>query len=502
MRMPPVSNSFNQEEAFTEAAESWDLDQLYRDLSIAKGKRLTRVERQYLRGLLCYFSPNEIAEQLHVASDTVRNYLSKGLYRYIEELLIQRGSDITRVKDWSRVPQLLERLGYRLTSSPADLSDAQNTTDAATSAQLRHEVSPSEVSPTSQELASGIQTQASTSGQIIDGIPDVPVFYGREAELRELNTLVVEQRCRLIAVLGIGGIGKTALVAKFVNERLAADRSEAADAVVWRSLRTRLPIERFLQDLLNTLTPAATIPTDLSSQLSELLHYMAQHRLLLIIEDVQLILQSGELAGRYEPEFEGYGELFRRIAETPHQSCVILTSWEKPSEVSMLEGGARPVRSLNVGGMGDDARAILSEKNLQNPELWNELLICYRGNPLALSIIATTIQELFGGSVDVFLSQSTLFLGDFTYLLHQQFNRLSLLERNVMSWLAEKGTPVTLVQLRQGIEADIALSDLLKVLESLGRRSLMDKVRSNDEILFTLQPMVMKYVKRNHPLKR
>ncbi len=43
---------------------------------------------------------------------------------------------------------------------------------------------------------------------------DVSVFYGRAAELVKLEQWVVQQRCRLVAILGIGGIGKTALSVK------------------------------------------------------------------------------------------------------------------------------------------------------------------------------------------------------------------------------------------------------------------------------------------------
>jgi hypothetical protein len=41
---------------------------------------------------------------------------------------------------------------------------------------------------------------------------DVPSFYDREAELATLMRWVVEERCRLVSMLGLGGIGKSALV--------------------------------------------------------------------------------------------------------------------------------------------------------------------------------------------------------------------------------------------------------------------------------------------------
>ncbi|MEL6320530.1 MAG: NB-ARC domain-containing protein [Cyanobacteria bacterium J06626_14] len=486
-----ADHSHSPEEAFSEATHHWNLEKLYIDLADAKRKGLTRVEKQYLRGLLCHYSPNEIAEQLHVAGDTVRNYLSKGLYRYIEELLIQHGSDTIKVKDWSRVPQLLEGSGYRIHSGantrteqapahqqPSDQSSQSNDSDQLDTTQPTNE--PSNHTPSSEEV-------------LIYGIPDVPVFYGREAELQQLQTMIQHDRCRLITLLGIGGIGKTTLAAQ-----LSTQVSQEFDCVIWRSLRTGLDINVLLNDVLQLLQPEITTPNHLDAQLSSLVTHLTDHRCLIVLEDMQLVLQGGALAGQYQPSYEGYGELLTRIAETSHQSCLLLTSWEKPREVSVLEGDAHPVRSLKIKGLGSDARDLLNEKGLSNPELWDELIVSYRGNPLALKIIATTIQELFGGSVADFLNQGTLFLGDFMHLLTQQFKRLSPLEKDVMSWFATTGEPATLPQLRTGIQAEVALSDLINVLESLGRRSLMDKVTVNNEVLFTLQPMVMKYVRRHH----
>jgi hypothetical protein len=477
-----VNHSHSTDEAFSEAAHHWNLERLYIDLAEAKRKGLTRVEKQYLRGLLCHYSPNEIAEQLHVAGDTVRNYLSKGLYRYIEELLIRQGSDTTKVKDWSRVPPLLENSGYRLQTDEGDRPATARSP----------EPSPSTAAASSSPSVSATAVSAAPA-ILIDGVPDVPVFYGRETEVQQLQRWIRSDACRLITLLGIGGIGKTTLAAQ-----VAATLTDDFEVMIWRSLRTGLSVDVFLSDLLSTLQPDLKIPEHLDTQLGSLMTYLTDHRCLIVLEDMQLALQGGELAGQYHPSYEGYGAFLNRIAETPHQSCLLLTSWEKPREVSVLEGDAYPVRSLKIKGLGNDARLILEEKGLSNPELWDELMMSYRGNPLALKIIATTIQELFGGDVADFLNQGTLFLGDFTHLLTQQFGRLSPLEQDVMGWLAQTGKPATLPQLRKGIESDVNLSDLLNVLESLSRRSLMEKVTNTNEMRFTLQPMVMKYVKRHH----
>ena len=62
--------------------------------------------------------------------------------------------------------------------------------------------------------------------------PDVASFYGREWELDLLSEWVVEERCRVVSVLGQGGIGKSALATK-VMHRVAKD----FEVVIWRSLR-------------------------------------------------------------------------------------------------------------------------------------------------------------------------------------------------------------------------------------------------------------------------
>ncbi len=104
-------------ELFAEAANNWDLEKLYKALAEAKRKMaprsrrgLTETEKLYLRGLLCDYSPAEIARQLHQSTKGVEVYVSKTLYQYLKNL-----ADVPNEKmgSWRDIHDLLENAGYK-----------------------------------------------------------------------------------------------------------------------------------------------------------------------------------------------------------------------------------------------------------------------------------------------------------------------------------------------------------------------------------------------------
>jgi WD40 repeat protein len=346
-------------------------------------------------------------------------------------------------------------------------------------------------SPTPLEPAPCIETLSALCdwGEAIDS----SIFYGRTEELETLQQWLLNDRCNLIAILGMGGIGKTALVTK-LSQQVQTD----FNFVFWRSLRNAPPLNTILSELIQFLSQQqeTQLPESIESIISSLLVYLRQNRCLIVLDNVESIFQRGTTAGSYRPGYEGYGTLFQSIGEAQHQSCLLLTSREKPREVALLDGALRPVRSLLLKGLtAQEGQQIFVERNCFgiNTQEWHQLFQYYAGNPLALQIVAAATQEIFAGNMAEALSyiqEGMLGFRDITDLLDRQFESLSSGEQRVMYWLAINRDPVLLTELQEDLISPAQIPDLLHAVQSLGHRSLIER----SEKYFSLQPVILEYV--------
>ncbi|KAF3883850.1 MULTISPECIES: WD40 domain-containing protein [Nostocales] len=327
-----------------------------------------------------------------------------------------------------------------------------------------------------------------------DEAPDVSTFYGREEELNTIKRWVVQENCRLITVLGMGGIGKTTLCVKLAQQILDMQDTRS---VIWRSLRNAPSPEDILAELIQFLSrqQETILPDGLDNRILLLLKYLRSSHCLLILDNAESILLSGDRTGRYRVGYEGYDQLLRCVAETSHQSCLILTSREKPQGLAKYEGDSLPVRSLQLTGLPEtEGRELFRAKGkfTGSETQWQALISRYGGNPLALKIVASSIRDFFDGSISQFLeiSQQGIFIfDDIRDLLNQQFHRLSTLERDIMFWIAINREPVSLSDLQTDFVTHVPPRELLESLSSLQRRSFIEKTDGG----FTQQPVVMEY---------
>ena len=319
----------------------------------------------------------------------------------------------------------------------------------------------------------------------------VPAFYGRKWELDLLTEWIVDERCRVVSVIGLGGIGKSALAVHLMHEL-----AERFEAVIWRSLRDRPSWDALLDSLLQVVAPQGLSKVDASidHRQSILLEYMRSHRSLLLLDNLESVMEAGESSGHLLPGYEGFGRFLRLSAETEHQSCVLLTSREKPIDLMAQEGNKSPVRALRLARLDlDSCELLLRDKDVMGTASERARLIeAYTGNPLALKIVAQTVIELFDGEIAPFLEQGELIYGGVRELLNAQFVRLSALEQSVLLWLAILREPATLDELETVLVSPVPRGQLLESVDALRRRSLIESGQQRGS--FTLQSVVLEYV--------
>ncbi|MEG4440647.1 NB-ARC domain-containing protein [Microcoleus sp. AT9_B5] len=322
--------------------------------------------------------------------------------------------------------------------------------------------------------------------------PTLKTFYNYpNSPLTALETWILEQNCRLLTITGMAGTGKSAIA-----RHLIPQIQTQFDRIIWLSLRTSGPLETTLKTLIQFLSnqPEINIPANTDDQLSILIETLRENRCLIILDDVQQILSSGQLAGNYKPGYENYGTLFKLIGEIPHNSCLILNSWEPPSDILTFTDDNSAVCLLQLTGLGEAATEILRQKGLLDEEAWPDLINLYQGNPLWLKLVAQTINNLFGGRVSQYLSYQPVFLGDeLTPILQQHYQRLSEIEKQAISQLSNEIEPVSFTQWMAKCQG--SQGELCKAIQSLARRGMIEKLNGETETVFTIPPVLKQYVK-------
>ncbi|WP_052055406.1 NB-ARC domain-containing protein [Myxosarcina sp. GI1] len=321
---------------------------------------------------------------------------------------------------------------------------------------------------------------------------DLSNFYGRNTELLKLKQWLVKDRCRLVTLYGMGGVGKTSLSIKLINQI-----KEEFDCVVFISLKEFLLFEEFLSKLLqafigNNKSLFINSSKNIKDCFLDLIDYLRQHRCLIVLDDVEATMQVENYCGCYQETYKEFGHLIKNIGEIEHHSCFLLISRELPCEAAILEGNTLPIRCFKLKGLKEhEARKIFREKEIFGTITEENFVIkSYSGNPFALKTIALTIKNDHSGNFSNFLQQEYILCSEIEELLSQQYKRLSPLEKAICKNLSNFNKSLSVLQIQKNFLFLATFTETMICLESLFKRSLV----VNKMGLFSCEPVFDKYL--------
>ncbi len=435
------------------------------DLVFARtGKHLNDLQETILRGTWEDEDYKEIAKAVNRSEDRVRE-VGMELWQILSKELGKRVSKSNLKATFSHFEQHHNQSSYMICGHTLYLPEIPKS------------------HPPNQETSNPKPTK--TLHQDLSEMPELANFFDRTPQLQTLTTWILQQNCRLITLTGISGIGKTSLAVQLVQQI-----KNEFEYAVWYTLDEFPTIDKFQSNLIQLFSNSENPDSSPTNQKRlPLIKYLQNHRCLVVLDDVHNLFCSGELAGKYKPEYEEYRSLFKQIEKLSHQSCFLLVGWEPPQEVPQLTSENTPIRTLKLSGLDTAAaREILKDKGLTEVDDCEALIHRYQGNPLWLKSVATLMQELGIGVNELLIDDTILLPEDLKDVLQQQCDRKTELEKQVLSLLAKENQPVKFAKLLQN--GQISSSDLLNALQSLLRRCWIEKL----ENFYTLPPVLRQYI--------
>ncbi len=435
------------------------------------GKHLDSLQRAILEGAWEGKGYKEIAEKYHCSGDHVKKSASE-LWKLLSDLL---GEDVKKKNVRSLVENGVFSFYNDVVNDVVNIGNQINLCNEL----YNH--------PNSKKKRSPSTPNNTEPRHDLSQAPEYDhPLYNCTDSLAILKQWILEEKSRIVILTGLSGIGKTALARQLVEQI-----KDNFDRILWRSHRKFPSLNALQSNIIEFLAPASPLknPSMINyfNSRSSILDYLRNHHCLIILDDFHETLTSGEFIGHYRPEYQNYGQLLNEIGQLNHNSCLLLLSWEKPLEIATLEAENIYCKTLPIPGLGKSASQLLTARKLKDKHQWSRLIELYNANPLWLNIIATAILDLFNGSVQKFLSYSTLYLGDLEPILKQHYQRLCESEKILIRWLAQQENPREINQKPPDLLPD---EDFFKAIQSLSKRNLLTKSPA-----LILQPVVKQYVK-------
>lgn len=269
-----------------------------------------------------------------------------------------------------------------------------------------------------------------TSGTVPRQLPAAPALVGRDAELAALDDAEEAAECGpLLAVTGPGGVGKSALVARWAHRNAA----RFPDGQIWLDLRAfglqpPMPPAEAIERLLRSLgANTADLPSDVDDRAAKFRSVLAGRRLILVLDNARDSTQVRDLL----PGGTG--------------CCTVVTSRAELRSLVAVHG-ARRIRMARLDAASSRALLVSGQPASTVPyQVLDRIARLCDGLPLALRIAGERLSLLGSAGIDRYVDEladsgrrlSALALPDVSIraALQSSYRELPPAERELLGWL-------------------------------------------------------------------
>ncbi|MBD1827310.1 ATP-binding protein [Microcoleus vaginatus GB1-A2] len=281
-------------------------------------------------------------------------------------------------------------------------------------------------------------------------------WVGREILIQQLSDRV-NSSCRVLLLVGITGIGKTALAEKLVEE-LRGD---------WTELRDNFEDEKKALDFASVALQwlekwRETVPKDERKPeqlLRRLVKRLRENRYLILIDSIEYLLTGNEEDGWGDFADEWWGKFFvSLLAESSCQSRFILTSQDLPTK---FEAECDRYKNLWYCQLLKGLEIPEQVALFQKAELEGDLELphsplrvigeVYDGHPLALRTIAGEIKGSYGGKVRAYWKDNSRYIEEVKKAINEARNE-GIVQGDEDRWQLASYTKVLRRKIKERIE--------------------------------------------------
>lgn len=314
-------------------------------------------------------------------------------------------------------------------------------------------------------------------------------FVGRDAELHRIGDILGNNECRLLTLVGPGGIGKTRLAIEAAH-RLTNQHPHGAHFVPLASVTAPEAVVPAIGDSLGF-----SVDVQFSSvidQRTQILDFVGHHAMLMVIDNYEHLLSGAEVLGlllQEAPEVQ--------LLVTSRERLNLQSEW-------VLEVGGMPLSGGGSDTSGDALELFIDRARRVDPsfsptadELMHAGRICrlVEGMPLAVELAAAWVPILPCEEIADEIERSLDFLGASTRdvpdrhrtiraAFDYSWNLLDPAQQEAFRGMSVFSAPFT----RRAVDATVG-SDLRTLTELVGK-SLVRRVGSDR---FDLHPLLRQY---------